>query len=80
MKVEQGGPWLFHQNVVCIKKYDGLASPDSVDLKKFSTWIQIHKLPVGYRNVALSTNLTEKKVGKVVTIETDVQGMGKGSG
>jgi hypothetical protein len=70
------GPWLFRQNIVCIEKYDGLARPKSVDLNFFSTWIQIHKLPIGYRNVALITNLTERKVGKVVSVETDVQGAG----
>jgi hypothetical protein len=39
-------------------------------------WIQIHKLPIGYRNNTLVKNLIEKKVGKVVKVETDVQGVG----
>jgi hypothetical protein len=53
LKVEQRGPWLFRQNVVCIQKYDGFAPPESVNLNSFETWIQIHKLPIGYRNDAL---------------------------
>jgi hypothetical protein len=40
------------------------------------TWIQIHKVPVRYRNKALLTNPTEKKVGEVVGVEIDVQGSG----
>jgi hypothetical protein len=39
-------------------------------------WIQIRKVPVGYRKKALITNLTEKKVGKVVEVELDVKGAG----
>jgi hypothetical protein len=64
LKVEKGGPWLFRQSIVCIEPYDGLAAPDSIDLNFFSTWIQIHKVPVGYRKKALLTNLTEKGRGK----------------
>jgi hypothetical protein len=60
LKVEQGGPWLFQQSAICIEKYDGLSPPESFDLNFFTTWIQIHKLPVGYRSKALITNLREK--------------------
>jgi hypothetical protein len=49
LKVDEGGPWLFRQSAVCIEKYDGISSPDNIDLNFFSTWIQIHKLPIGYR-------------------------------
>jgi hypothetical protein len=65
---------LFHQSAVCIEKYDGLSLLDNIDLNLFSTWIQIHKLPIGHRKKDLITNLIEKKVGKVVDVETDVQG------
>jgi hypothetical protein len=76
LKVTEGGPWLFRQNIVCIEEYDGLGNPDTIDLNFFDTWLQIHKLPVGYRNIALIKNLTEKKVGTVLKVETNVQGMG----
>ncbi|KAK1694816.1 hypothetical protein QYE76_011513 [Lolium multiflorum] len=75
-KVKDGGPWLFRKNIVCIEEYDGLVDPESIDLNYFDTWIQIHKLPIGYRNVPLIKNLTEKKVGKVIKVETNVQGLG----
>jgi hypothetical protein len=39
LKVEEGSPWLFRQNGICIKKYDGFAPPETVDLNYFETWI-----------------------------------------
>jgi hypothetical protein len=65
LKVEKGGLWLFRQNAIIIEPYDGLVPAESVDLNKFDAWIQIHKLPIGYRDQALIKNLVEKKVGKV---------------
>jgi hypothetical protein len=76
LKVEKGGPWLFRQSVVCIEPYDGLSVPEAVDLNFFSTWVQIHKVPIGYKNKALITNLTEKKVGHVEEVQLNVQGAG----
>jgi hypothetical protein len=35
-----------------------------------------HELHVGYKNTALIDNLAEKKVGKVLSVETNIQGMG----
>jgi hypothetical protein len=75
LEVEESGPWLFRQNAVSIEKCDGLASPESVDLNFFSTWIQIHKFSIGYPNLALIKNLMEKKVGKVLKVETNVNGL-----
>jgi hypothetical protein len=59
-----------------LKKYYGFAPPETVDLNCFETWIQIHKLPIGYRNVPLIKNLTDRKVGKAIKVETDVHGAG----
>jgi hypothetical protein len=67
LKITEGGPWLFRQNAVCIEKYDGLSDPEGIDLNHFETWMQIHKLPIGYRNKALIKNLTERNPwGKLV--------------
>jgi hypothetical protein len=49
---------------------------DRIDLNFFSTWVQIQKLPVGYRNDTLIRNLMEKKVGRVEETQTNVQGAG----
>jgi hypothetical protein len=70
LEVEKGALWLFRQNVVIIEPYNGLVPAESVELNKFDAWVQIHKLPIGYRDHALTKNLMEKKVGKVLTVET----------
>jgi hypothetical protein len=75
MKVEKGA-WLFRQAIVCIEPYDGTKDTDLIDLNFFSTWIQIQKLPVVYRNETLIRNLMEKKIGKVEEIQTNFQGAG----
>jgi hypothetical protein len=75
LKVEKGGPWLFRQNVVIIEAYDGLVPAESVELNKFDAWVQIHKLPIAYRDHALIKNLMEKKVGKALTVETVIPGV-----
>jgi hypothetical protein len=75
IKLEEEGPWLFRQHAVIIEKYDGLTDIDVVDLNFIAVWIQIHKLPVGYTKVPLITNLTKKKIGKVVMVEKDISGV-----
>jgi hypothetical protein len=75
LKIKDGGPWLFRQNAVIIEPYDGLSATDSVDLNYFAARVQIHKLPIGYRDHALIKNLMEKKVGKVESIETVIPGV-----
>jgi hypothetical protein len=75
LKVEQGGPWLFRQNAVIIEPYDGLSAPESIDLNYVPVYIQIQKIPVGYRDKTLITNLVQKKVGKVMSVETVVEGV-----
>jgi hypothetical protein len=74
LKVKDGGPWLFRQNAVIIEPYDGLCAPESIDLNSIAVWLQIHKLSIGYLNKYLITNLMEKKVGKVIKVETEIQG------
>jgi hypothetical protein len=76
LKITKEGPWLFWQNAVLIETYDGLAAPESVDLNYFDAWVQIHKLPDGYRTKSLVTNLVEKKIGKVSVVETVLPGVG----
>jgi hypothetical protein len=49
--------------------------PKSVDLNYVGVWMQIYKLPLGYRKKTLITNLIEKKVGtffEVDETETDL--------
>jgi hypothetical protein len=64
------GPWLLDK-IMIIKPYDGLSSAESIDLTKFAAWIQIHKLPIRYRDHDLIKNPTKKKMGKVFSMETE---------
>jgi hypothetical protein len=63
IKMEKGGPWIFRKSVVCTDPYDGLVDPYMIDLNYFTTWVQIQKLQVGYRDHAIVKNLMQKKVG-----------------
>jgi hypothetical protein len=61
--------------VVIIEPYDGLSPTNAIDLNSFDAYIQIHKLPIGYRDKAMIKNLVEKKVGKVLSVETAISGV-----
>jgi hypothetical protein len=76
IKVIEGGQWLFRQNVVIIEPYDSLVPEKSIDLTRFSAWVQIHNLPEGYRNESLIKNLAAKKFDNVDKVETTLQGVG----
>jgi hypothetical protein len=76
LKITKGGPWLFRQNAVTVEEYDGLASPDSVDLNFLAVWVQVHKLPDGYRGESLVKNLVERKVGSEAEVDKTPHGLG----
>ncbi|KAM0930505.1 hypothetical protein ACQ4PT_000911 [Festuca glaucescens] len=44
-KVMEGGPWVFRA------PYDGFTKPSTIKLDTLLVWIQIHDLPVGYKNM-----------------------------
>jgi hypothetical protein len=75
LKIEKEGPWLFRQNAVIIVPYDGLVAAETVDLNFIEVWVQIHKLPVGYREKPLITNLVKKKIGEVKEVEINIPGI-----
>jgi hypothetical protein len=59
LKVTKGGPWLFRQNAITIEEYDGLSATETINLNHLAVWVQIHKLPDGYRGASLVKNLAE---------------------
>jgi hypothetical protein len=74
--MQKGGSWLFCHCVVITGNYDELVAPESVDLNYVAMWMQIDKLPPGYRKKTLITNLIEKKVGTIVDVgETEIDGV-----
>jgi hypothetical protein len=62
---------------VIIVPYDGLVEAKSIDLYFIDVWVQIHKLPVGYREKPLITNLVKKNIGEVKEVETNIRGIKK---
>jgi hypothetical protein len=62
---------------ISIEPYDGFSLPETINLNHFTTWVQIHKIPIGYRmKEATIRNLTKKKVRKVIETQLDVKGTG----
>jgi hypothetical protein len=76
LKVTKGGPWLFRQNAITIEEYDGLSAPETIDLNHLAVWVQIHKLPDGYRGASLVKNLIERKIGSNAEVDLVPHGLG----
>jgi hypothetical protein len=65
-KVMNGGPWVFRGKSVLLAPYDGFTKPSTIDLNSLLMWIQIHDLPVGYKDLVKSL---ASKVGEFDTAE-----------
>ncbi|KAM0827048.1 hypothetical protein ACQ4PT_068445 [Festuca glaucescens] len=65
-KVMNGGPWVFRGKSVLLAPYDGFTKPSTIDLNSLLIWIQIHDLPVGYKDLVKSL---ASKVGEFDTAE-----------
>jgi hypothetical protein len=76
LKVTKGGPWLFRQNAVTIEEYDGLSDPMEINMNLLAVWVQIHKLPDGYRGDSLVRNLAAKKFDSVIEVDSASHGLG----
>jgi hypothetical protein len=76
LKVTKGGPWLFRQNAVTIQEYDGLSDPAEINMNLLAVWVQIHKLPDGYRGDSLVRNLAAKKFDSVIEVDSANHGLG----
>ena len=73
-KVMDGGPWVFRGKSVLLAPYDGFTKPSTIDLNLLLIWIQIHDLPVGYKDLVKPL---ASKVGEFETAEpysTDFSG------
>ena len=65
-KVMYGGPWVFRGKAVLLAPYDGFTKPSTIDLNTILLWIQIHDLPIGYKDVVATL---ASKIGEVQAVE-----------
>ncbi|XWS20362.1 hypothetical protein CRYUN_Cryun31cG0095000 [Craigia yunnanensis] len=40
-------PWSFNKSLIVLKDFDGVSSPDDINMDRCPFWIQIHSLPLG---------------------------------
>lgn len=57
-------PWSFDKSLVVLQRYDKLSSLENLSLDKASFWVQIHNIPISYRNRSVAEDICEV-IGKV---------------
>jgi hypothetical protein len=77
-KVMERGPWLFRDWAVILAPYDGLSDPDEVSLEFLPIWLQVHKLPEGYRKEKYVRPLVSRVAGEIEAVEMNPAGGFKG--
>lgn len=49
-KVMDGGPWFFDNSLFVLKLFNGFSQPGKTKFDSEELWIQLHNLPLVYRN------------------------------
>lgn len=50
-------PWSFDKSLLVLKNYDRLVPLDKLTLDKAFFWVQVHNIPIGYRNKSVSEDI-----------------------
>jgi hypothetical protein len=77
-KVMERGPWLFREWLLITDPYDGFSDPESVELEHALMWIQVHKVPEGFRKTEILKPLINRACGHVETLELKPAGIFRG--
>lgn len=48
--VQEGRPWSFDRNLLCLTEYDASFIPQSINFFKEPIWVQMHNIPFGMMN------------------------------
>ncbi|XP_075640492.1 uncharacterized protein At4g02000-like [Castanea sativa] len=50
-------PWSFDKSLVVLQKYDRLTPLSDLPLDKSSFWVQVHNIPIGFRNKSVAEDI-----------------------
>ncbi|KAF5472196.1 hypothetical protein F2P56_004583 [Juglans regia] len=78
LRILQGRPWLFDNQMFVIMQLNGSIPPQKMDFSRERMWIQLHNLPLACMNKDRGVVMGET-IGRVLEVETLVDGSGWGS-
>ena len=50
-------PWSYDKSLVVLERYDRKTPLDDLKLDKASFWVQVHNIPIGYRNKSVAEDI-----------------------
>ena len=52
-------PWSFDKYLVVLERYEGQTPLEDLKFDKVSFWVQVHNIPIGYRNKSIAEDICE---------------------